>query len=203
MSCCHPLGAILKPLSRQITNVTEDKGSPSPSLWCEVRGMPGRTEPEPRISRSRGRREREGPLATHLRGPGPCHPDHYAIIITYRHSEQSQQGSVLHSRRPINLQDRGYTYCRAMLRYWAKRQVCGKIHVAEIRWHLLTHFTTHNVALRTAIPGLLLQCTLFSRALQKTWISTFRESWNCIILHVLKREINYRKGDLISHQSWI
>ena len=74
------------------------------------------------------------------------------------------------------------------------------IHVAEIRWHLLPHFTTHNVALRTAIPGLLLQCTLSSWALQKTWISTFRESWNCIILHALKKEINYRKGDLISHQ---
>ena len=69
---CHPFRAIFKRLGGQITNITEDKGSPPPSARCELREMPERTEPGPRISRSRGRRE--GPVATHLGGPGALSP---------------------------------------------------------------------------------------------------------------------------------
>ena len=93
----------LAPFSRQITNITEDKGSPSPStlVWgagdagADWAGAENITEPGPERERERGQ-------WPHTSGDqGPCHPDHYAIIITYRHSTQSQQapqGSVLHSR---------------------------------------------------------------------------------------------------------
>lgn len=90
MSCCHPLGAILKPLSRQITNVTEDKGSPPPStlMWgagdarADWAGAGAENITEPGPERERGATGHTPP-GTRALSPWPlCHYYHIQTLGT-------------------------------------------------------------------------------------------------------------------------